>query len=118
MHQLPGDRKRYRWIATNPSTTYLVSIAASDYVSFSHSYTPIAGGTLPIDYYVYPEDLADAQVSFSETPAMMTYFANTFGEYPFVDDKYGMSSFSLRRSDGALDQYFVRLLPDQRSAHL
>ncbi len=74
-------------------TTYLVSIAATDYVSFSDSYTPLAGGSMPIDYFVYSEDLADAQVSFSETPAMMLFFEQTFGEYPFVEDKYGMSAF-------------------------
>jgi aminopeptidase N len=90
---LPDGKKRYRWVATNPLPTYLVSIAATDYVTFSASYTPLAGGSMPIDYYVYPEDLADAQVSFSETPAMIDYYADTFGEYPFVDDKYGMSAF-------------------------
>jgi len=87
-----GD-KRYRWLATNPLPTYLVSIAATNYASFSHSYTPLAGGAMPVDYYVYPEDLSDAQTSFSATPAMIAHYAQTFGEYPFVDDKYGMSAF-------------------------
>jgi hypothetical protein len=90
---VPGSRKRYRWRPTHPLTTYLVSVAATNYVSFSHTYTPIEGGSMPIDYYVYPEDLADAQVSFSGTAAMIELFAETFGEYPFVADKYGMSAF-------------------------
>jgi aminopeptidase N len=90
---LPGDRKRYRWLATHPLTTYLVSVAATDYANFSDSYTPIAGGSMPVDYYVYPEDLDDAQASFSETVPMLEFFADTFGEYPFVEDKYGMSEF-------------------------
>jgi aminopeptidase N len=90
---MPANRTRYRWVATNPMPTYLVSIAASDYVSFSESYTPIEGGSMPVDYYVYPQDLGDAQVSFSETVPMIEFYAQLFGEYPFVDDKYGMSSF-------------------------
>jgi aminopeptidase N len=90
---LPGAKTRFRWVATNPLPTYLVSIAASRYSWFSDTYTPIAGGSMPIDYYVYPEDLADAQLSFSETPAMIEVYADLFGEYPFVDDKYGMSAF-------------------------
>src|SRR5262249_38597166 len=73
--------------------TYLVSIAGVDYATFSHTYTPLAGGSMPVDYYVYQEDLADAQVSFTNTPAMIHFFAQKFGEYPFVEDKYGMSSF-------------------------
>jgi len=90
---LPGAKTRFRWVATNPLPTYLVSIAASRYSWFSDTYTPIAGGSMPIDYYVYPEDLADAELSFSETPAMIEVYADLFGEYPFVDDKYGMSAF-------------------------
>ena len=73
-------KKRYRWRATHPLTTYPVSVAASNYSTFSHTYTPLAGGSMPIDYYVYPEDLADAQISFSETAAMIGFFAQTFGE--------------------------------------
>ncbi len=86
-------RHRYKWRPSRPLTTYLVSIAATDYVSFSHTYTPIAGGSMPVDYYVYPEDLADAQVSFDGTVGMLEFFSDTFGEYPFVEDKYGMSAF-------------------------
>jgi hypothetical protein len=88
-----GTRVRYRWVATHPLTTYLVSIAATDYAKFTDSYAPLAGGTMPLEHYVYPEYLANAQVSFSNTPQMISYFAQTFGEYPFVEDKYGMSAF-------------------------
>ncbi|RMG44923.1 MAG: hypothetical protein D6718_08900 [Acidobacteria bacterium] len=83
----------YHWVPSHPLTTYLVSIAATDYVSFSDTYDTLSGGTMPIDYYVYPGDLADAQESFKNTPAMIRYYAETFGEYPFVEDKYGMSAF-------------------------
>ncbi|MCP3981156.1 MAG: hypothetical protein GY716_17800 [bacterium] len=90
---LSGSRKRYRWISTHPLPTYLVSVAATDYVSFSDTYTPIAGGTMPVNHYVYPELLSDAQESFSETVPMLEYFSLLFGEYPFVADQYGMSAF-------------------------
>jgi len=88
-----GGRLRYRWRSAHPLPTYLVSIAATDYVTFSHTYTPLAGGSMPVDYYVYSEDLADAQVSFSETVPMIEFYAQLLGEYPFVGDKYGMSAF-------------------------
>ena len=45
---------------------------------------------MPINYYVYSEDLEDAQVDFSELPAMMRFFELTFGDYPFVEDQYGI----------------------------
>jgi aminopeptidase N len=88
----PG-RSRYRWRSTHPLTTYLVSIAATDYSTFSDTYTTLDGGSMPIDHYVYANDVANAQVSFAATPDMVEFYAQTFGEYPFVEDKYGMSAF-------------------------
>jgi len=90
---LTGNREQYRWHTDYPLSTYLVSIAATVYDKFSHTYTPLAGGSMPIDYYVYPGTVADAEISFSETAAILEFFAQTFGEYPFVDEKYGMSAF-------------------------
>ena len=91
---LPNNRKQYKWKPTDPLTTYLVSIAAASYSSFSDTYTTLTGGTMPVTYYVYPEDLLKAQESFKPTPSMIAFYAQTFGEYPFVTDKYGMSEFS------------------------
>ena len=54
--------KTYTWVTNAPITTYLVSIAGYPYSTFSHTYTPIAGGSMPVDYYVYPSHFANAQV--------------------------------------------------------
>ena len=89
----PQKRKQFKWKPLHPLTTYLVSIAATNYSSFSDTYTTLSGGSMPVDYYVYPEDLAKAQESFKPTVSMIHFYAETFGEYPFVEDKYGMSAF-------------------------
>ena len=88
-----SKKKQYQWVPTHPLTTYLVSIAATNYVSFSQIYNTLSGGTMPVDHYVYSEYLTRAQESFRPTPAMIRFYAETFGEYPFVEDKYGMSAF-------------------------
>jgi aminopeptidase N len=90
----PGNNTRYHWQTTYPIAPYLISIAASNYVTFSHAYTPQAGGSpMDITYWVYPELLTNAQVSFSNTPNMMNVYAAMFGEYPFLNEKYGMALF-------------------------
>ena len=88
-----GTKTEYQWVLHDPIPTYLVSVAATVYSKFSQTYTKLAGGTMPIDHYVYPEHLSNAQASFTPLPAMITFFAQKFGEYPFVEDKYGMSEF-------------------------
>lgn len=89
----PGSKKQFKWQATHPLTTYLVSIAATKYSSFNDTYERLDGGTMPLTHYVYDEDLNAARESFNRTPQMIRFFAETFGEYPFVEDKYGMSAF-------------------------
>ena len=89
-----GNRTQYKWTMHDPVTTYLVSVAATAYSKFSQTYTTLAGGTMPIDHYVYPEHLSKAQTSFAPLPSMIAYYAQRFGEYPFVEDKYGMSEFA------------------------
>jgi aminopeptidase N len=70
-------------------------VAATNYAQFhAELHGLIAGGNMAITHYVYPEHLAAAQTSSRPFPAMITFFAQKFGEYPFVEDKYGMSEFS------------------------
>ncbi len=90
---LPSGRKRYTWIASRPLTTYLVSIAAADFLTYSETYIALDGEPMPVDYYVYPERFAAAQESFNVTVPMIEFYAELFGEYPFVEDKYGMTNF-------------------------
>ncbi|MCK4404068.1 MAG: putative Ig domain-containing protein [candidate division Zixibacteria bacterium] len=89
-----GSTKTYKWHEKYPITTYLISIAATNYTIFSNWYHPISGDSMEVIYYVYPEKLSQAQALYPITPSMIEYFANTFGEYPFVEEKYGMAHFT------------------------
>ncbi len=88
-----GRKMTYKWRSSYPLTTYLVSVAGTDYVTWSETYIDLLGNPMPVVNYVYPEDLADAQESLNRTVDMLGFFAQLFGEYPFVDDKYGHSAF-------------------------
>jgi aminopeptidase N len=57
---------------------------------------------MPMPYYVYPEKLAAAQVSFSRAPSMMEFFSDTFGEYPFLEEAYGTA---LAEIGGAMENF-------------
>jgi len=88
----PGDGTRtFHWRESTPIASYLVSLAATDYVRIDDVYDSSVG-PVPITHYVFPEDSLDAVASFSNTPAMMAVFADHFGEYPFADEKYGMAA--------------------------
>ncbi len=86
--------KTYKWVENCPISAYLISANVTNYAYFEDSYTSIDGTkTMPLSYYVYPEHLSDAQVFFSDVPQMIALYANYVGEYPFINEKYGMVEF-------------------------
>jgi aminopeptidase N len=95
----PG-RKRYYWVENYPITTYLVSLAISNYAVYSEYYHYAPNDSMEIRYFVYPERLGTVQAAFDSTAEMITAFAARFGEYPFINEKYGMAQVTF---GGALE---------------
>jgi len=89
-----GDGTRtFHWKISYPITTYLISLAISNYQSFTDWYTPAVGDPMPITNYVYPEHYAAAVEDLNITAQAIGIYAGLFGEYPFLREKYGHSIF-------------------------
>ena len=52
---LSGNQVRYRWSSSYPICTYLVCFSSTNYNTWTEYYTPIAGGSMPVLFYIYPE---------------------------------------------------------------
>jgi hypothetical protein len=98
---LPGDRTQYRWQESYPIIPYLVSLAISNYERYDLQYTFDDGGgpeVMPVPCYVYPdhwnssvgEPYASYKSGCDEMLGMLETFSSLYGEYPFVDEKYGV----------------------------
>ena len=89
-----GSRRTYYWKSNYPISTYLICLFSSDYKTFSQEYiSQNKQDTMSIDYYVFPNQLEDAKIDFQDHPDMINFFAKTFGEYPFIKEKYGVAEF-------------------------
>ena len=84
-----GDgTETWTWINDYPISTYLVSMAITNYEFWGTTYTARNGlSTMPIGHYIYPENTTERPAS-AGTLAVMNFFADTFGEYPYLDEKY------------------------------
>ncbi|MEN3332793.1 MAG: hypothetical protein V7641_2158 [Blastocatellia bacterium] len=89
----PDQTTTYFWREDYPLTTYLISAAVTNYAKFEDTYTAMDGRTMPLVFYVYPEHLAQAEQKFAVTRQAMEIFASLYGEYPFINEKYGMVEF-------------------------
>jgi len=85
--------RTFHWHNSYPITTYLISLAISNYQSFTDWYVTAGGDSMPVVNYVYPEHFDEAVEDLSIIPGAIGLFAGLFGEYPFINEKYGHSIF-------------------------
>jgi hypothetical protein len=87
-----GDGTRtFTWEESYPVTTYNVCVAISNYEQFQQFFAYAPGDSMPLPFYVYPEDREIAEEDWSMTAAMLAVYDSVFGEYPFLQEKYGMA---------------------------
>ncbi len=88
-----GADLRFRWEERYPIASYLVSLAITNYERIDEYYVGLEGDSMLVSHYVYPEEYAQAAEDFNVTVPMLEFFSELWGEYPFIQEKYGHSMF-------------------------
>ncbi len=87
-----GPNKTTYFKHRHPIPAYLIAVAVTNYEVYNHT-VPNNGNTFDIVNYVFPENLASAQLDTPITVDIMNLFSTLFEEYPFADEKYGHAQF-------------------------
>lgn len=96
----------FNWNNAYPIATYLVSIVIGKFVYWEDTYTSLDGNkTMPVVYYAFPKDSANARTDWSPTVDQIRFFSQKFGEYPFIDEKYGLVQFGW--TSGAMEHQTI-----------
>ena len=89
-----GDGTRtFHWHNHYPITTYLVCASISNYQDFTDWYVTADNDSMPVTNYVFPDLYNQAVIDLSITPSAIAFYASKFGEYPFIEEKYGHTLF-------------------------
>jgi aminopeptidase N len=96
---LSGNRRKHRWATNYPMATYLAAFGAATYTTYNGTYNyPLPGGgtgTMPLNFFVSPSsDTQALRNVWLRSIDMMAAFRPIFGEYPFVNEKYGIYQFT------------------------
>jgi aminopeptidase N len=84
---------RYKWEHRYPVSTYLVAVAVSNYYEDSHYiHFPDGDSLLHVDY-LYPAYKPAADTLRRNIDPMMLLFDSLFGQYPYMNEKYGHAQF-------------------------
>lgn len=90
----PDNTKTTVWKHNYPITTYLVSVAITEYFYWTETFHFTDGDSMPLEYWMYPPSATESIMEvWNRTEVMMDVFNGYFGKYPFAEEKYGMAQF-------------------------
>ncbi len=78
------------WNEGSSIATYLMVFHVSQYCIWGDTAVTAAGYTVPLQYFIWPQDSALSRQVFATVPAMMECYTSRFGRYPFA--KYAMAA--------------------------
>jgi aminopeptidase N len=87
-----GSGTVFHWKHRYPIAAYLVCLAVTNYVKYTHK-VPFGNNSLDVVNYVYPEDSATAAAQTASIIPMIQLYDTLFGIYPFQNEKYGHAQF-------------------------
>ena len=80
----------YSWKVSYPIAQYLISVAISNYQLYTNYYVYSENDSMAITNYLYPESYTAQNLSKLDLiPEMLEIFSSLFGEYPFINEKFG-----------------------------
>jgi aminopeptidase N len=86
-----GGKTTWRWFVSTPISTYNVALNIAPYRTIDTTIASVAGDSIPVVFYVLPEDYAKGERLFAEILAHLQWYERRMGPYPFRADKYGVA---------------------------
>jgi aminopeptidase N len=86
----------YKWKSCYPIAQYLLSMAITNYAQYTNYYHYSQTDSMPINHFLYPENLNANIPQLDKTPNMIEIYSDKFGQYPFLKEKYGHAQFGWR----------------------
>ena len=85
------NTRTFNWFVSTPINNYGVTINVSDYQQIHELYQSVAGDTIPVTFWVKPENYSKAEELFPKIIRDLNFLEQTLGPYPFRADKYGVA---------------------------
>ncbi len=91
-----GPGTLWRWRHDYPCPTYSIALNVAPYVELKgECRLPGIPDPVALRYYVLPEDVEKAKKEFAVVPALLEFYGEKFGPYPFPKAKFGLVQTSM-----------------------
>ncbi len=86
-HETIADKEVWTWQTNYPINSYNMTFYCGNFVHFGEEYKGVEA-TFPLDYYVLPDDLEKAKVSFAQAKDVIAVYEKFYGPYPWANEGY------------------------------
>ena len=91
--QNPDNTSTYKWKSRYPVSSYLISVAVTNYSLYTNYFRYSASDSMAVNHYLYPGTLNSVKNNLDLTPEMLKLFSEKYSLYPFIQEKYGHAQF-------------------------
>lgn len=92
---IENEKRTWRWKHNYPIVPYYINVSISNYkIIEDEYYSEENGHDFPLIHYVFPHDYSTAKTTFGIIPDVFDAFIHYFGDYPFKNEKYGMTQIA------------------------
>ena len=84
----------YHWKERYAIAAYLISLAISNYTQYDTYYKYSPTDSMIITHFIYPENFNYVKPYADATAGMIAVYSNRYGQYPFIEERYGHAEFS------------------------
>jgi len=84
----------YHWKERYAIAAYLISLAISNYTQYDTYYRYSPTDSMIITHFIYPENFNYVKPYADATAGMIAVYSNRYGQYPFIEERYGHAEFS------------------------
>ncbi|MCQ2975339.1 MAG: M1 family metallopeptidase [Bacteroidales bacterium] len=90
---IKDDYRTTEWLHHYPCAYYLIAVAISNYEVFNNYVKLSDNDSILIQNFAYPENINSAKRNVPKLIPAFKMFCDTFGLYPFDNEKYGQAQF-------------------------
>ncbi len=84
----------FNWFVSAPISNYNITLNVAPYRTIEDKYTSVSGGTVPIIFWVLPEDYDKGMELVKQTKNYLRFFEEYLGPFPFRAEKVGIAETS------------------------
>jgi aminopeptidase N len=81
----------FNWFVSQPINNYDVAMNVAPYKVIKDSVKSVSGMTIPIEFYVLPEDYDKGPALVAQLKTFLAFYEEYLGPYPFRADKIGIA---------------------------